>query len=219
MQRIGRVFLAGLLASTPLILTVAATAWIISLIIEYLGPGSSAGRVLTSVGLGVDASSAVPYVLGLLVALALIYVIGLIVESRFGAWIVDVFESMLLRVPILSNIYGLSKTFTSLVDTQKGENLKGMSPVWCFFGGEPGAAVLALLPSAQPVTLGGTEYLGIIVPSAPVPFGGALIYVPAKWVRPAEGGVEHLMKVYVSMGATAPQAGTAVAGGAKVEGA
>jgi uncharacterized membrane protein len=41
------------------------------------------------------------------------------------------------------------------------------------------------------------------VPSAPVPFGGALIYVPSEWV-PAEGGVERLMNVYVSIGVTPP---------------
>jgi uncharacterized membrane protein len=37
-----------------------------------------------------------------------------------------------------------------------------------------------------------------------VPFGGALIYVPSEWVKPAEGGVERLMNVYVSMGVTQP---------------
>ena len=77
-----------------------------------------------------------------------------------------------------------------------------MSPVWCFFGGEGSAAVLALMPSHQPVAIGEHSYLGILVPSAPVPFGGALIYVPANWVKPAEGGVERLMNVYVSMGVT-----------------
>ena len=45
---------------------------------------------------------------------------------------------------------------------------------------------------------------GLLVPSAPVPFGGALIYVPSEWVKPAEGGVERLMNVYVSMGVTPP---------------
>ena len=46
----------------------------------------------------------------------------------------------------------------------------------------------------------------MLVPSAQVPFGGALIYVPSKWIRPAEGGVERLMNVYVSMGVTPPLA-------------
>jgi len=77
-----------------------------------------------------------------------------------------------------------------------------MQPVWCFFGGEGGAAVLGLMPSPEPVVIGKHSYLGLLVPSAPVPFGGALIYVPSEWVKPAEGGVERLMNVYVSMGVT-----------------
>jgi uncharacterized membrane protein len=52
--------------------------------------------------------------------------------------------------------------------------------------------------------IGEHSYLGLLVPSAPVPFGGALIYVPSEWVKPAEGGVERLMNVYVSMGVTQP---------------
>ena len=81
-----------------------------------------------------------------------------------------------------------------------------MSPAWCYFGGKPGAAVLALLPSKTPIRLGGEDYLGILIPSAPVPFGGALVYVPAAWVEPAEGGIDELMSVYVSMGITPPGA-------------
>ena len=79
-----------------------------------------------------------------------------------------------------------------------------MSPAWCFFGGKPGAAVPALLPTTKPINLGGEDYLGVLVPSAPVPFGGALIYVPASWIEPAEGRVDDLMSVYVSMGITPP---------------
>jgi uncharacterized membrane protein len=64
--------------------------------------------------------------------------------------------------------------------------------------------VLGLMPSPEPVVIGEHSYLGLLVPSAPVPFGGALIYVPSAWVKPAEGGVERLMNVYVSMGVTPP---------------
>jgi len=80
-----------------------------------------------------------------------------------------------------------------------------MRPVWCHFGGPGGAAVLALLSTAQPVTLGGAHYLGVIVPTAPVPVGGALIYVPEHWIQPAEVGVEALTSIYVSMGVTSSQ--------------
>jgi uncharacterized membrane protein len=99
----------------------------------------------------------------------------------------------------------LSARFTSLVDRKGGGDLKGMSPVWCFFGGDQGAAVLALLALSAPVKIGGVDYMGVLIPSAPVPVGGALVYVPASWIKPAEGGVENLMNVYVSMGVTPPK--------------
>lgn len=75
-----------------------------------------------------------------------------------------------------------------------------------------GATVLAVLASPKPVLIGSEEYMGILVPSAPVPVGGALIYVPAASIKPADGGVENPMNVYVSMGVTPPK-GLAVAGG------
>jgi uncharacterized membrane protein len=42
-----------------------------------------------------------------------------------------------------------------------------------------------------------------------VPVGGALVYVPVKWVKPADIGIEGLMSLYVSMGVTARQPGIA----------
>jgi uncharacterized membrane protein len=48
--------------------------------------------------------------------------------------------------------------------------------------------VLALAPSADAIEIDGRRYLAVLVPSAPVPFGGALIYVPAEWVRRPTSG-------------------------------
>lgn len=204
MSRITRVFLAGLLALLPLILTVAVTGWVVSILNDYVGPTSSFGRVLVSLGIGVGAQSFAPYVIGLLALLIGIYVLGLLFESRIGDMVSDVMDRVVTRIPVIGSVYDLSKRFTSIVDTKNGGDLKSMTPVWCFFGGEPGAAVLALLPSPKPVAIGTHEYVGILIPSAPVPVGGALIYVPQSWLRPAEGGVDELMSVYVSMGVTSP---------------
>jgi uncharacterized membrane protein len=52
--------------------------------------------------------------------------------------------------------------------------------------------------------IGSEPYIAVLVPSAPVPVGGALVYVPSKWVKPAEIGVDMLTSVYVSMGMTSP---------------
>ena len=205
MNHVVRVCLVGLLALLPLVITIVVTIWVASLAQTYLGPESHFGQLLIAIGLSVNAGAVVPYALGLAVVLVFVYLFGLLVETRIGGWVPLIIDGLLRRVPLLSNIYDMSQKFVSIVDTKSGDTLEGMSPVWCFFGGDRGAAVLALLPSMQPITIGSDDYLGILVPTAPVPFGGCLIYVPATWIKPADGGVEHLMNVYVSMGVTPPR--------------
>jgi len=207
MSRIGRIFLAGLLAALPLALTIFVTGWVLSLVYQYLGPGSTFGSLLKSLGFGVGASEFAPYLIGLALIVGAIFALGLLVHSRLGAWMAEIFDALVRRIPLVSHVYDLSTRFVSIVDSNKGDSIKSMSPAWCFFGGKPGAAVLALLPSKTPLRLGGEDYLGVLIPSAPVPFGGALVYVPAAWIEPAEGGIDELMSVYVSMGITPPTTG------------
>jgi uncharacterized membrane protein len=206
--RILRTFLAGVLALLPIAVTVFVTAWVASLIAGYAGPDSFVGRLIiglgASVGLDISPSSTAAYLLGLAIILGAIFLLGLLVESGLRSFILNSLDWLIMRIPLISNIYDLSKRFVSLVDRGDQGDLKSMRPVWCFFGGEGGAAVLGLMPSPEPVVIGEYSYLGLLVPSAPVPFGGALIYVPSDWVKPAEGGVERLMNVYVSMGVTPP---------------
>ena len=110
-------------------------------------------------------------------------------------------DSLISRIPLVSNVYELSKRFVAIVDRSGNKNnLQSMRPAWCFFGGEGGAAVLGLMPSPDPVQIREHSYVGLLVPSTPVPFGGALIHVPTDWVKPADGGVEGL-----SMGVTPPE--------------
>ena len=209
MGRIFRTFLAGVLALLPIAVTVFVTLWVASLIAGYAGPGSFIGRLIirlgASLGLTLSPSSTVAYLIGLAIILGAIFLLGLLVESGLRTFILNSLDWLITRIPLISNVYELSKRFVSLMDRGgEQDNLKTMQPVWCFFGGEGGAAVLGLMPSPQPVVIGEHSYLGLLVPSAPVPFGGALIYVPSEWVKPADGGVERLMNVYVSMGVTQP---------------
>ncbi len=204
MNRMLRVFLAGLLAALPLALTVIILIWSLTLINQYLGPGSQFGQFLISLGLGMSTTAS--YLIGLAAIFLGIYILGTLIESRLGSWIAGVFEGMIRRTPLISTIYDLASRVVSVVGSRDGEsNLKNMRPVWCFFGGKPSAAVLALMPTARPVTLGEENYIGVVIPSAPVPFGGALIYVPQDWVEPAAGYVDDLVSVYVSMGITPPK--------------
>ena len=80
-RRLGRTFLAGLLAALPLALTLAAIVWIAELIHRFLGPGSGFGKMLGAIGLRFVPSELVAYFIGVLGTLLLIYLLGLFVEA------------------------------------------------------------------------------------------------------------------------------------------
>jgi uncharacterized membrane protein len=200
-----RTFIAGFLVLLPLVLTVAVILWVGSFIYAYIGPDSVVGRILISIGFNFSDSPAAAYALGAVAVISFIYLLGLGVESRLEHRVRHLIDALMQRIPFVGNLYDVTKRFVAIMDRKEQDGLKSMSPVWCFFGGEGGAAVLGLLPMPKPIMIGGERYHVVLVPSAPIPVGGCLVYVPAAWVKPADFGVEGLMSIYVSMGVASPQ--------------
>jgi uncharacterized membrane protein len=200
-----RVFLAGILLLLPLAVTVALVAWVVGLVYGFVGPGTYVGRLLTSIGFGFSSSAAIAYLIGIGVMVAVVYVLGL-VATMLQERLENALDGVMRRIPLIGTVYDLSRRFVAMVDRKDADGLKSMSPVWVFFGGQKGAAVLALLAAPEPVMVGEDSYLAVLVPSAPVPIGGGLIYVPATWVVKADVGVDQLMSIYVTMGVSSPKA-------------
>ena len=199
-------FFTGLVAALPLAATVAVVLWVLRTLRDWLGPDSLVGRQLVRLGLGASESELLSWLVGLgMVALA-VYGLGLLVQTRLSRWASRALDSVLGRIPLVRNIYDLVRKFTDLLQQRDESATRSMSPVWLHFGGRGhGAAVLGLLSTAEPVSMNGEAYLGVIVPTAPVPVGGALVYVPQAWVEPAQLGMEALTSIYVSMGVTSAQ--------------
>jgi uncharacterized membrane protein len=204
-QSLVTTWLTGLIALLPLVLTFALLAWIVNLLNGLVGPSTLIGRVLAALGQPFASNSYLAYLVGTLVILASLYPLGLAVQLGFRRPLAWLFRVTLRRVPLIGNFYNLADRFVGLLDRDKDADITSMSPVWCFFGGD-GAAVLALMPSGVPVDLEGRPHVAILVPTAPIPVGGGLLYVPQEWVRPANMGVDTLTSIYVSMGLTPPPA-------------
>ena len=207
LRKLLRTFLTGLVAVLPLALTLAVLLWIVQLLLAWIGPQSLLGGLLVAIGVGVTGSEVIAYLLGVLVVMAAVFGLGVLVESGLQKGLRRAVESVLLRIPVVRTLYDFTRRFVDLLTKRdQEEGLKSMSPVWCHFGGPGGVAVLGLLSTPQPLLMGGHTYHAVLVPTAPVPIGGGLLYVPADWVEPAEGiGVEALTGIYVSMGVTSPQ--------------
>ena len=204
-KRLASVFLAGLLVVLPAVLTIGIVVWVAGFIHGLIGPGTTLGNGLRSLGLHFVTNGAAAYVIGWVFVLASVFGLGLLVNMGAKRFLQRMFDAVAKRVPLIGGVYGTSKQLVAMFD-QKGEtDMKAMRVVWCFFGKEAGAGVLALMPSPEKFHINGRDYNVVIIPTAPVPFGGALVFMPVESVKPAEMSVDGLMSIYVSMGITTPQ--------------
>ncbi|GAB4115466.1 MAG: DUF502 domain-containing protein [Rubrivivax sp.] len=206
-----RIFVTGLMTALPLAATVAIFWWAASLLLRWLGPGSAVGGALAALGLGVTGSEVAGYAIGVALVAAAIFGLGLLVETELRHVLQRAVDGVMTRIPLVRSVYDLSRRIVGLLNQRDADGMHSMRAVWCHFGGapaagEPGkAAVLGLLSTPEPVWIDGRPYLGVIVPTAPVPVGGGLLYLPQDWVRPADVGFEGLTSIYVSMGLTSAQ--------------
>jgi uncharacterized membrane protein len=198
-------FVTGLLAALPLAATILIFVWGARLVVEYVGPQSLVGGLLLRIGLGITGSEVVGYSIGVLAVLLAIFLLGLLVQTRLRAVLEALTDGVMQRIPLVRSVYDMAKKLTELFGQRDESKVKSMSPVWLHFGGVGGSAVLGLLSTPEPVRVGEIDYLAVLVPTAPVPVGGGLIYVPVAWVTPADLGVDGLTSIYVSMGITSAQ--------------
>jgi uncharacterized membrane protein len=204
-RRFARTFVAGSIAALPLVATLLILSVTLRFVLAWLGPESALGSVLGALGLRITGSQLAGYAIGLALFVVAIFGLGLLVEAGMQRGLDAAVDAFMARIPIVRNIYDTIDRFVAMLSRRDGEGLRSMSPVWCHFGGPGGATVLGLLSSPEPIAIGGKAFRAVLVPTAPVPIGGALIYVPDEWVTPAQVGMEALTSIYVSMGVTSSQ--------------
>jgi uncharacterized membrane protein len=205
LSRAAQLFLAGVLTILPVAITVAIIAWVAGFVRQFAGRDTPVGKFLESFGLRFVSDDTLAYLVGVVLVLAVIFAIGVVAELGARRLIQRLLDGVLQRIPIVGSVYGTSKQIVSMLDQKDAAAMKGMQVVFCYFGKEAGAGLLALLVSPERYRINARDYQIVIVPTAPVPIGGGLLFVPAEVVQPTDLSVEGLMSIYVSMGITAGQ--------------
>ncbi len=205
LRRFLQVFLAGILAVLPVVITVSIIAWAAGFVRQILGPRTLIGDGLTRLGLQFVTSDTLAYAVGGLLVLGGVLLIGIFVEAGAKNLVQRLMDATMQRIPIVNSIYGTSKQLVTLFEKKDPEKLQGMKAVFCFFGEKTGAGILALLVSPEKFCINGRDFYIVIVPTAPVPVGGGLFFIPVEMIQPTDVSVEGLMSIYVSMGVSAPQ--------------
>lgn len=176
-------FLAGVFAAIPLVFTV--------FVLWYVDKTT---REPVKALLGVDA----PFV-GVGLALVGIFVLGLLVRSLIGRWVLSALDRLLLKVPVLAELY---KAWKQISLTPGGSQGIYSRVVLVQLDGD--AWHLAF--TSGDAIGGGSDAVCVFVPTTPNPMAGRVLFVPRSRCRPTRLAVEEVFKFLLSSGNYVPPA-------------
>jgi uncharacterized membrane protein len=202
-RRIAGPFITGMVFLAPVLLTVVLLQWVAGYVTAALGPGTFIGGLLASAGLLVTKSRVLAFWAGLAIAAVIIWAIGLLVQTQARSRLEGGLDMLLGGIPLIGGFYRPMAQMIRMIGGAPGGELQGMAVVSVRFG--DATEVLALLATPRLFDMGdGPRHL-VLLPTAPVPVGGALVFIAVDRVRAVPGlGVDDLAKFYVSMGTVAP---------------
>lgn len=203
---LSRAFLTGLAFLGPLLLTAIVLAWVFSQLIGFVGPDSIVGHILTAGGrlfAGERAHPLFSFAIGVLLVVVLVTGLGFLVQDRARKVLEEWVDGAIGRIPLLGNIYRPVAQLLRSMGGSKAEEMQAMGVCRVEFGG--GVETIAFLASAETFDIGGGPARLVLIPTAPVPIGGALLLVAAHKVHVIpEMKFDDLARLYLTMGMTPP---------------
>jgi uncharacterized membrane protein len=143
--------------------------------------------------------------LGILLSLVLVTVVGSMMQYYTGRRVVELYEGLLSRVPVLSGIYQGVKQLIDTVFMRKGAHFRQVVLVeyprhglYCF----------AFLTNEDPylkLSGGGADLISIFLPTTPNPTSGFYLLVPRSDVQRVNLTPEEAFKVIMSAGIVTPE--------------
>jgi uncharacterized membrane protein len=204
LTRIVGPFITGLVFLAPVLITIILIQWVAGYVVALLGPDTVIGSVFAQSGMLLTRTPELAFLSGLGFASLLIWALGLLIQSRAQARWQGSFDALLGRLPVIGGIYRPLAQLVRMIGKSPTGELQGMAVVMVRYGDN--IDMMALLATPKIFDLGhGPQHL-VMLPTAPVPIGGAMMFVGVDRVRHMpELGVDDMAKFYVSMGTISPK--------------
>ncbi len=143
---------------------------------------------------------------GFLIALGIVYIVGIMFASVLGRGIWQYIERLMTNIPLLKQIYPYIKQMTDFFFKQE-ETKKIFSRVvaveyprkgiWSV-GYVTGVGIKKIVEGQN------KEFVTVLIPTAPTPFGGFLIIVPKEEVMDLDMSIEEALRFILSAGVIVP---------------
>ncbi|HJP26521.1 MAG: DUF502 domain-containing protein [Arenicellales bacterium] len=192
-----RYLVAGLLVWLPLVVTIFAIRFLVNLMDRTLLLLPTAYQPETLFGFNIPG-------LGVLLALLVVFLTGIVVANFFGRQLVRLWEQMLARIPLVRSIYSAVKQIVETLFSGQGKSFRKVVMVewprrdmWtlAFVTGDAFADFEKSL---------GKSLVHLYVPTTPNPTSGFFVMVPREDVRELEISVDEGLKMILTTGVVTP---------------
>ncbi len=143
--------------------------------------------------------------LGIAIAIALIFVTGILVANFLGQKVLSLWEDLLNHIPLVRSVYSGVKQITSTVLSGQSESFKEVVLVEFPQKGQWTYGFVVSKPDEQAAAvIGGEQCVTLFVPTAPNPTSGFVVMVDRASIVPANVSVEDALKYHLTLGVMAP---------------
>jgi uncharacterized membrane protein len=185
--------ITGLLIWIPLVITL----WVLKLIVDALDQSLllMPDDWRTEAWLGVHVPG-----LGAILTIAIVLLTGVLAGNFFGAQLVQLWNDVLHRIPVVNSIYSSVKQISDTLFSSSGQAFRKAllvewphAGMWTigFLPGTPGGDVARHVPA---------DCISVYVPTTPNPTGGYFVIVPRAKVVELDMTVDQALKYIISMG-------------------
>lgn len=196
--RFRRYFLAGILVTSPILITAYVTWMIITFIDTQV-----AGLLPDSLDFTKQLPHQIPG-LGLIISIFTITIIGALTPGFIGRTLLKAGERVLDKMPVVRTIYGAIKQIMETVMSTNSESFREVvlveyprKNIWVigFVTGETKGEVQSLNKS---------QLINIFIPTTPNPTSGFLLFIPKEDLVYMDMKVEDAVKMVISGGIVTP---------------
>lgn len=202
-------FLAGILVSAP----VGITIWITWSLIDFVD-----NRIRPFIPARWDPDNYLPFSvpgLGVLLVLTVLVLIGMFAAGLVGRWLMHLGERVLARVPVVRSIYSAAKQVMETLFADRSRAFREVVLVEYPHRGTWAVAFVTAQTRGEVPSKLQDEVISLFMPAVPNPTTGFLLFVPRAEVRPLDMTVEQGLKLVISGGIVTPEVAAAASTGGK----
>ncbi len=188
----------GILVWLPIVVTIRIIAYIISASDGLTNLLPAQWQPATYLGFNLPG-------LGFVLALCVLFVTGVFAANILGKTILEGWDSLLGRIPVVKSIYSSVKKISESLFSDNSRSFK--TPVLVPFP-QPDIWTLAFVSGSLPPNIAAVlpdeNYIPVYVPTTPNPTGGYYIMVRESDVRFLDMSVDDALKYVISLGMVSP---------------